>query len=326
MIRRTASDPTRFSRRLWFTNSARTAFRLILENLRMTPDASILLPAYIGVSAREGSGLWDPVVATGIPASFYPLDEFLTPDHEALEASISSGRHPLLLVVHYFGFVRVDLPRLKHTCRRHGVMLIEDCAHVPFGVFGDGGPGSYGDAAFYSLHKTIPVATGGVLQLNGDTLPEPTLLPVDRCDPVSLEQLLRTDLGATVRRRRENFHWLAQRLDDVGGLTIQYPELGDQVPHNFPIRVHHGLREKLYWALMAEDLPTIALYYRLIDAIRPEEFPLSHLLSRSILNLPVHQDTEIADLHQLTDALEAALMRLESDLRTPRMGTESDLV
>ena len=77
---------------------------------------------------------------------------------------------------------------------------------------------------------------------------------------------------------------------------------------------------------MSEDLPTIALYYRLIDAIRPEEFPVSHLLSRSILNLPVHQDTEIADLHQLTDALEAALMRLELDLRTPRMGTESDLV
>ena len=77
---------------------------------------------------------------------------------------------------------------------------------------------------------------------------------------------------------------------------------------------------------MLEDLPTIALYYRLIDAIRPEEFPVSHLLSRSILNLPVHQDTEIADLHQLTDALEAALMRLELDLRTPRIGTESDLV
>ena len=77
---------------------------------------------------------------------------------------------------------------------------------------------------------------------------------------------------------------------------------------------------------MSEDLPTIALYYRLIDAIRPEEFPVSHLLSRSILNLPVHQDTEIADLHQLTDALEAALMRLELDLRTPRIGTELDLV
>jgi hypothetical protein len=120
-------------------------------------NRAILLPAYIGVSDREGSGLWDPVVATNIPASFYALDEFVTPDHDAIEASLSSGRHPLLRVVHYFGFVQAELQRLKQACRRHSVTLVEDCAHVPFGVFGERGPGSYGDAAFYSLHKSIPV-------------------------------------------------------------------------------------------------------------------------------------------------------------------------
>jgi dTDP-4-amino-4,6-dideoxygalactose transaminase len=322
MITRAASDPTRFSRRFWFTNSARTAFRLILEKLKISPGSSILMPAYIGVSDREGSGLWDPVVATNIPASFYALGEFLSPDHDALEASLSSGRHPLLLVVHYFGFVQADLQRLKQACRRHGVTLVEDCAHVPFGVFGERGPGSYGDAAFYSLHKSIPVPTGGVLRLNNEMLPQPALSRADRCDPDALEQLLRTDLAATARKRRENYRWLTKRLKNVAGITILYPEIGDAVPHDFPIRVHHGLREKLYWALMSEGLPTIALYYRMIDVIAQGEFPISHLLSRSILNLPVHQDTDIADLRCLTNALTAALERLRRESPSVRSVTK----
>jgi dTDP-4-amino-4,6-dideoxygalactose transaminase len=323
MITRTASDPIRFASRLWFTNRARTAFRLILETLRISPGSSILVPAYIGVSDREGSGLWDPVVATSVPASFYAVDELLAPDHDALEARLASGRHPLLLVVHYFGFVRVDLPRLTKACHRHGVMLVEDCAHVPFGVFGEGGPGSYGDAAFYSLHKTIAVPTGGVLWLNNETSLEPTPLQADRCDPGSLEQLVRTDLPGTARKRRENYRWLSERLRNVDGLTILYPELRDEVPHDFPICVHDGLREKLYWALMSEEAPTIALYYRLIDAIPPDEFPVSHRLSQNILNLPVHQDTDIADLERLTDVLKAALRRLKADLPTEGSGTKS---
>jgi dTDP-4-amino-4,6-dideoxygalactose transaminase len=318
MIKRAASDPTRFSRRIWFTNSARTAFRIILENMRISAGCSILLPAYVGVSEREGSGLWDPVVATNVPASFYAIDESLAPDQDGLEARLSSGLHPLLLVVHYFGFVHVDLQRLKQACRRYGVILIEDCAHIPFGAFGEDGPGTYGHAAFYSLHKTIPVSTGGALQLNDETLPEPTLSQADRCDPRSLEQLLRTDVAATVHKRRENYRWLAKRLKNAKRLTIPYAELGDQVPLNFPIQVHDGLREKLYFALMSAGLPTIALYYRLIDAISPDEFPVSHLVSQRILNLPVHQDTDIADLRQLTDALEAAIEDLRWELSTGR--------
>ena len=61
---------------------------------------------------------------------------------------------------------------------------------------------------------------------------------------------------------------------------------------------------------MNEGIPTIALYYRLISTITARQFPASHLLSRDILNLPVHQDIEISDLAHLTDRLVAHLSAL----------------
>jgi dTDP-4-amino-4,6-dideoxygalactose transaminase len=127
-----------------------------------------------------------------------------------------------------------------------------------------------------------------------------------------MEQFLRTDMESISIKRRNNYHWLANRLAQAGGLTILYPDIGDLVPHDFPIVVHDGHREKLYFELMKEELPTIALYYRLIDAITPDDFPISHTLSKSILNLPIHQDTDKADLERLTDRLMLNLDRLRA--------------
>jgi len=272
----------------------------------------MLVPAYIGVSDREGSGIGDPIAQTATPFTLYTLDDELRPDHNALEALLATRKYPLLLVVHYFGIVQVDLPRLRTACLRHDTLMIEDCAHVAGPLCHNGGPGSVGGFAFYSLHKFIAVSSGGMLRANKPDLDLPDPSPADRCDPACLEQLLRTDLDAVAAKRRENYRWLSNRLAGSDGLTVLYPELGELVPHDFPVRIHDGWREKLYFALMAENLPTVALYYRLIDAITAQSFPRSHALSRSILNLPVHQDTEIADLEHLTRRLLALLADLRA--------------
>ena len=261
MITRTAADTKRFTRRFSFTSSARVAWRLILEGTVSPEDACILLPSYIGVSDREGSGIIDPVDSTNISYALYQLDDRLRPNLLALEELLKTRKYRLLLVVHYFGIVHVDLIKLKKLCELYGVLLVEDCAHVPHSIFNTTGPGSMGDAAFYSLHKSIAVSSGGILRVNNLNIQLPSPQEGDCCDRVWLEQYISTDMRAIANKRRENYKWLVSNLKHVGGITIMYPDIGDLVPHDFPILVHDGYREKLYFELMKENFPTMALYY-----------------------------------------------------------------
>ena len=272
----------------------------------------MLLPAYVGITDREGSGISDPIENTRTPYSLYTVDERLQPELSELEKMIATGRHPLLLVVHYFGIVHADLARLREICDRYQTVLVEDCAHVPWPLHNTSGPGSSGHAAFYSLHKSVAVPTGGILRLNDSEMALPQPEGTDRCDCTSLEQFIRTDMEKVASKRRRNYQWLVDRLAGVEGITVMYPDIGDFVPHDFPMLVHDGLREKLYFELMKENVPTIALYYRLIAAITPSEFPTSHMLSQNILNLPVHQDTDEADLELLVTRMTDILGRLRS--------------
>ena len=51
-------------------------------------------------------------------------------------------------------------------------------------------------------------------------------------------------------------------------------------------------------------MPTVALYYRMIEEIDLTKFPLSGQISQEILNFPVHKDTSIEDIETLTTAID----------------------
>src|SRR5205823_1409788 len=68
---------------------------------------------------------------------------------------------------------------IRDLCRKHGLILFEDCA-LAFGSSANGQPlGSFGDAAIFCLPKFLPVPNGGVLVLNNPNLkmPPPTRPP-----------------------------------------------------------------------------------------------------------------------------------------------------
>ena len=46
-------------KRLKYTSAARTTFQAVLENLEFREKQKLLLPAYLGITNREGPGVFD---------------------------------------------------------------------------------------------------------------------------------------------------------------------------------------------------------------------------------------------------------------------------
>jgi dTDP-4-amino-4,6-dideoxygalactose transaminase len=294
----------------WFTASARLAWKHLLENHAKGQDKQVLLPAYIGFTDREGSGVFDPVLNTGVQYSFYSINRKFEPDIPYIEKQVRSGKVSVVLIIHYFGFCTADIAHIKRVSSAHGVVVVEDCAHA----YTFGRPqftlGHTGDYAFYSLHKFFATTSGGVLVANpsGDVLR--AIDPKDACEQSVLEHVLSADVETMIAERRNNFRFLSERFSNHAHIKPVHRLSEETVPQSFPVFVEGVKRADLYFRLMEKDCPTIALYYRLIDQINKEDFPESYWISDRILNLPVHHGTSLSDLEFLCEQIDICLTEL----------------
>ncbi|WP_221074009.1 DegT/DnrJ/EryC1/StrS family aminotransferase [Agarivorans aestuarii] len=289
------------------TDSARSAWLLILQSLGIA-DGKVLLPSYIGITDREGSGIFDPIQSLNLDFEFYSLSERLAADLSSIENIIKSGEIDVLLLVHYFGIEQSDTKKISNLCKQYDVTLVEDCAHVACLNVEGSSLGSYGDYAFYSLHKAIAVQSGGLLRANHDCV-LPHVPKSLACDDSVISELLSSDLTKYSEIRKRNYQYYSSILKDVSGLRVMYPHI-DDTPHSFPLFIDNGLREKLYFSLFDIDIPTIALYYRLIDEIERDKFPQSYCISNSILNLPLHQDISFEQVEYVCNGIKKKLSEL----------------
>ena len=302
MVRKKASDNDRFASDVYLTNSAREGWELILRTLE--PGATILLPSYIGETKREGSGIYDPVSKLGVRHSFYQLHDDLSPNIDHLKSVLKSNNYSLVLFVHYFGFVIPNMEQIVDVCKSHDIIIVEDCAHLfSHHLSHISNAGNYGDYVFYSLHKFFPLSTGGLVVQNNRSLKP---LEYKRIDvSVSLyKEVLRYDAAGIANKRRANFEVWDQVIDRINGIK-KLKKMGPQdIPHNYPVVIENGRREQLYFWLMERNSPLIALYYRLIDPLQKPQYRSMLDLSDSILNLPVHQDTDREAINSLAMLLD----------------------
>jgi aspartate aminotransferase-like enzyme len=161
MITKEAENKSSNLRNFFLSNSARSSFSHILSCLFQGDERKILMPAYIGETNKEGSGVFDPVRKNGIKYGFYQVKENLSARIDDIENQLRSGEFKALLIIHYFGFVQNDLKIIIALCKKYDVIFIEDCAHSFHSKFEDRNIGEWGDVAFFSIHKSIPTSDGG---------------------------------------------------------------------------------------------------------------------------------------------------------------------
>ena len=129
MIAKRAENSSNYTRRAIPFHSARNAFGAILSALEIS-RGKVLLPAYIGWSPREGSGVFDPIASLHLDYSFYALDERLRIDIASLRAELQSGCIRVLVIIHYFGYVDPSYAEAVRIAREHDVFVLEDEAHA----------------------------------------------------------------------------------------------------------------------------------------------------------------------------------------------------
>ena len=309
ILTKSAENPNQCIKPLCFTKTARNAFQIILTEIDFSEGKKLLLPAYIGITDREGSGVFDPVLNTKTPHEFYALDLRLSAKKTDLHEKIASGDFAAVLIIHYFGFCQNDMEEITRLCRENNVLIIEDCAHSLLSENELGGLGSIGDFGFYSLHKILAVKDGGMLRVNNPRYKRliesnPARLPSAQ----TLEDVSRADHEAIKKKRRENYTRLATLMQSGFGYEVMYPKLPPGiVPHNFPVLIAEGKREKVYFELIAKNVPAVALYYRMIAPIVSGKYEDSIAVSGSILNLPVHQDITLNDIDDVASVFLAVM-------------------
>ena len=197
--------------------SARAAFGYWLAGAPSVERDVILLPAYIGWSSREGSGVFDPIAASGLRPRFYRLTPDLAIDIDSLRAHLVRADVAVLLLIHYFGHVDPACSTAVRLAREAGVQIVEDAAHAMLSDLIGGTCGRQGDATLYSLHKMVP-ATGGVLVRNRAATSTSDALPA----------IWRHDLAAIAVRRRRNAAYLQLQLRDLADeVEILWPNLAE---------------------------------------------------------------------------------------------------
>lgn len=136
-------------------SSGRIAIAMALRAMAVGPADQVLVPAY------HSRSMIPPLLWRGATPVFFRLHADTTADLDDIAAKIGPATRAVM-VTHYFGFPQ-DLRALRALCDRHGLQLLEDCAHCLFGEH-DGQPvGSTGDYAIGSIMKFLPVYEGGCL-------------------------------------------------------------------------------------------------------------------------------------------------------------------
>ncbi len=295
--------------------------------------------ALFGILRAAGIGAGDEVVLPGftcvvVPAAilytgarpvFYDINpRQLNGDPEAAVSKIGA-RTRAVIVQHTFG-VPAELGSLPDVCRKHGILLIEDCAHALGASLGGRQVGTLGDAAFASLQWSKPVTTGlgGLARVNSDELWKGLREFHDKeCVSPTWREEIFLSLASIAHAKffRPSLFWKAQgiyrrlgRMGIVKGSSERSELVSREKPENYAKRF--GRRRQAMLAATLKSLPEVIEHRRTLAKIYnrelrtwdiplqeepvgarsvPLRIPIRVLDREKILNDARHQHIELGD-------------------------------
>jgi dTDP-4-amino-4,6-dideoxygalactose transaminase len=261
--------------------------------LCVNAGSSALICGLIGAGVGEGDEVivpaytWNATPNSVIAARATPVlaevDDSLTLDPADVERKIGP-RTKAILPVHMRG-APADMASLTELARKHDLVLVEDVCQAAGASFGGQRLGTFGDAGAFSLqfNKIITTGEGGVMVTDRDDLYE---LAIDVHDcagslrrgaglprfagwnfraselqgAVARVQLQRLD--GLLERMRANQRRLAERVEELPGLTLRRPTdaVGDAGICLVAFARTPALAAEAVSALQAEGVAAMRIY------------------------------------------------------------------
>jgi dTDP-4-amino-4,6-dideoxygalactose transaminase len=147
--------------RALLTTSCTHALEMTGLLLDLQPGDEVILPSFTFVSTANAYALRGAkLVFCDVRPDTLNLDERILP-------ALITPKTRAVVVVHYGG-VGCAMTEIMETCRKHGIVLIEDNAHGLFGKYQEQQLGTFGAMSTLSFHETknFTCGEGGALLIN----------------------------------------------------------------------------------------------------------------------------------------------------------------
>lgn len=232
-------------------NAGRSALLAILKSLELAPASEVLLQAYTCV-AVPNSVIW-----AGLRPVYVDIDESLNIDIADASQKITP-KSRVLIVQHTFG-MPADMDKISKFCKKHNLILIEDCAHALGATYKGKLVGSFGTAAFFSFgrDKIVSSVFGGMATTNNESLGNklrqyqhalayPSLIWIlqQLLHPLIMALVLptyRLGLGKIILYAAQHLRFLS--------FPVYAQEKQARQPEYFPKRLPNALSFLAYWQL-----------------------------------------------------------------------------
>ena len=266
-------------------------------------------------------------VSGGVPV-FVDVDpETFTVDPAAVEAAITE-RTVGIQPVHLYGHP-APMDALVEIAQRHGLWLFEDAAQAHGATWNGAQVGTFGDAVMYSLYptKNMTAGEGGMVGCaTSETARQVRLLRNQGMEKQYANEVAgynnrMTDIHAAIGRvqlgklagwtatRQQNAAFFDAHLEGV--LTPVVREAASHVYHQYTVRIEGATaaeRDAFATALREEHKVGCGVYYptpvhRLETFQIDLELPVTEMLAREVLSLPVHPSITDQDRERIVAAV-----------------------
>lgn len=308
-------------------NSGTSGQHLGMLALGLGPGDEVIVPSFTFAATANS------VAVCGATPVFVDVDpETFTLDPTAVEAAVTE-RTVGIQPVHLYGHP-APMDALLAVAERHGLWVFEDAAQAHGARWQGRRVGSFGQGAMFSLYptKNMTSGEGGMVACADPALTRQVKLlrnqgmETQYANEVAGFNNRMTDIHAAIGRVQLTKlpAWTARRQELAGFfdahlsgvVTPVVREGAEHVYHQYTVRIEGASaaeRDRVATALREEHRVGCGVYYPIPVHRLPTfaasagetELPVTEMLAREVLSLPVHPSVSDADRDRIVAAVEA---------------------